>query len=187
MKNFIPFAIVILFTTTTYGQLLQEYAKNEMKYWKLRGRLTGDINNRDVYNGFLVVGSSAGMSIPFSRRLKEAPRGYHSYFDITDNCYEAVINSVRIGNTNTNIYDSRDGSLLRGILATSDNPLIDLGVYLQVLSLEWSLAKRDGGNTWETEKEMYYALKAIDRLDDKGKSLYGLPNSKNGLILILRC
>ena len=69
MKEYIFFIIFIICTNSVYAQVpIDESAKNEMKYWKLRGRLIGDDNNKDVYNGFMTVGSGDGMSIPAATR-----------------------------------------------------------------------------------------------------------------------
>ena len=59
---------LILLSTNLLAQTLLQEVSNEMKYWKLRGRLIGDENNRDVYNGFGRVGEGAGMSLLISRK-----------------------------------------------------------------------------------------------------------------------
>jgi hypothetical protein len=60
---------------------LSELAKNDMKYWKIRGRLIGDDNNKDVYNGFMTVGSGVGMSIPSEIRHPINRRDFWMYND----------------------------------------------------------------------------------------------------------
>lgn len=65
----ITFIVLCLYSMYSFGQAsLIEFANNEMKYWKLRGRLTGDENNRDQYNGFLIVGQNNGEGIPAVQR-----------------------------------------------------------------------------------------------------------------------
>jgi hypothetical protein len=62
---------IIIFQNLSYCQLSPEQinlARNEMKYWKMRGRLTGDENNLNKYSGFLRVGDQQGQSIPFAVR-----------------------------------------------------------------------------------------------------------------------
>ena len=60
--------LFILSSTNLIAQTLLQEVSNEMKYWKLRGRLIGDENNRDVYNGFGRVGEGVGMSLLISRK-----------------------------------------------------------------------------------------------------------------------
>ena len=59
------FCLLLILNIPSQGQNSQyNLVRNYMKYWKARGRLTGDENNRDQYNGFMVVGGETGMSIP---------------------------------------------------------------------------------------------------------------------------
>ena len=68
MKLFL-FSMFVLMSVLAHSQTSHiEMANNEMKYWKLRGRLTGDENNRDQYNGFLLVGQNNGEGIPAVQR-----------------------------------------------------------------------------------------------------------------------
>jgi hypothetical protein len=79
------------------------------------------------------------------------------------------------------IIDPRDGKDVKGVLRFSDNSLIRIGTYLGVLATEWALLHRSGASKVQTEMEIYYALKAIDRLDWAGETAYGMPAVKNGL------
>ena len=52
MKKIFLISIAIILNLNTQAQYLSsETAILEMKYWKLRGRLIGDDNNKNVYNG----------------------------------------------------------------------------------------------------------------------------------------
>ena len=54
----------LLFANCVFGQItMYDLIQGDMKYWKLRGRLTGDENNRNVYNGFMVIGDDKGESL----------------------------------------------------------------------------------------------------------------------------
>ena len=64
---------------TPLYQYSYNFAKYEMFYWKIRGRLIGDDNNKDVYNGFMTVGSGAGMSIPSEKRHPIDRRDFWMY------------------------------------------------------------------------------------------------------------
>ena len=81
MKILIILAFAILANSMVISAQPSTYdlAKNEMKYWKLRGRLIGDDNNKDVYNGFMTVGSGAGMSIPSEKRHPIDRRDFWMY------------------------------------------------------------------------------------------------------------
>ena len=66
MKKIITFLtigfLMLLFASHSYAQNYTAYnlINAYMKYWKARGRLIGDENNRDQHNGFMVVGGEAG-------------------------------------------------------------------------------------------------------------------------------
>jgi hypothetical protein len=50
VKIYILFALAIFACVIqTIGQTIYEQSNNEMKYWKLRGRLIGDEFNRNKY------------------------------------------------------------------------------------------------------------------------------------------
>ena len=58
---------------------------------------------------------------------------------------------------------------------------IDLGIYIGVLATEYKLLVNAGENTDETIKELYFALRALDRLDlyAEGAWIRDDPNSYN--------
>jgi hypothetical protein len=68
MKSYINILALVLLNWSLNAQTLEEFARNEMVYWKLRGRFTGDDNNKDVYNGFMIIGDGEGKSIPADKR-----------------------------------------------------------------------------------------------------------------------
>lgn len=60
------------------------------------------------------------------------------------------------------------------------------GYYIGVLATEYRLLQANGQNTDRTLTELYYALEAINRLDEKAESLWGKPNmahERNGFLL----
>jgi len=198
MKKNILFILLALYTNFIHAQFLSEFASNEMKYWKLRGRFTGDDYNKDVYNGFLTVGTGKGMSVPSTQKNPTYDRtlGLFKPFGPYAECELQTINGVQTyAQYNANgsvapgyqaLIDPRDGKELKGLLQFSDNPLLQLGNYIGVLATEWALLKRDNMSTANTERELYYALQAVDRLDLAGESLYaGTANSPslNGFLM----
>lgn len=82
-SKLITLLLILLSTSMSYAQALTEMAANEMKYWKLRGRFLGDQNNRDVYNGFVRIGTGTGMSIP--AEIRGPIYGHHWQFNINPN------------------------------------------------------------------------------------------------------
>ncbi len=110
------------------------------KYWWYRARLVGDAESG--YPGFVLVGEGTGHSIPMSGR------------NPAQNCEtDYWINRERCG--------ARPGyGKLRWVDAT-----IHMGHYMAVLALEYHMLRMAGDNTERTEKELYYVLKAIERLD----------------------
>jgi hypothetical protein len=196
--------LLIFFSMNVWNNIQAQYltseaAKLEMKYWKLRGRLIGDDNNKDKYNGFMTVGEGKGMSIPGVSRHPIYGRNNYDFdpnevgsgcklqnidgiatyaaYDASDNVIPPALPHI----------DPRDGQELKGILKFSDNSLIQIGNYIAVLAVEWALLKRENKSTEQTEKELYYALKAIDRLDLAGENMYSTSAtpSKNGFLM--RC
>ncbi len=190
MKIFI-LLVILFYDIHAFAQPgLDEFGRNELKYWKLRGRLTGDENNKDVYNGFMTVGDGNGKSIPAAQRNPTYKRNSDYFNPISGGCKLQEINGVQVytyynnGQANgTPIIDVRDGFDVNGILSFSDNSIIQIGNYLGILATEWALLHRDGKSTANTEKELYYALLALDRLDNNGENLYGISQVKNGFLM----
>lgn len=64
-KLILTISLLLILNAPSQGQSSQyNLVRNYMKYWKARGWLIGDENNRDQRNGFMVVGGETGMSIP---------------------------------------------------------------------------------------------------------------------------
>lgn len=61
--------------------------------------------------------------------------------------------------------------------------LIFLGYYVGVLATEYRLLQDNSQATDRTLTELFYALKAIDRLDEKAEVQWELPGSKNGFLI----
>lgn len=95
----ITFIVLCLHSIYSFGQVsLIEFANNEMKYWKLRGRLTGDENNRDQYNGFLIVGQNNGEGIPAVQRHPTYKRNSFEFdpSQINSGCSLQTLNNLTI-------------------------------------------------------------------------------------------
>lgn len=62
---------------------------------------------------------------------------------------------------------------------------IDLAYYIAALVLEYKLLNVNGQSTYNTEKELYYAIEAINRLDLNADSYFSTPqqNWLNGFII----
>ncbi len=195
------FLLLIAYTNTSAQSAAWQMANNEMKYWKLRARLIGDPANRNVYNGFLHSGLGSGMAIPFEDRKPLALRnawvyepsnlqpispskclGQYIYGKQTYAEYADAANRV-LKSGYIPIIDSRDGMDLRGIMHCGENPLIALGNYLAILGVENSILAQSGASRNENTKEIYYALKAIDRIDEEAETIYGMWYNNNGFLI----
>jgi hypothetical protein len=88
----------------------------------------------------------------------------NDFIKIGDKCGESIPAGERIlstwGNTET-AYDANDG---KHHLQWGD-ATIDLAEYMGVLATEYRLLKNNNRSTARTEMEIYYALKAFERLD----------------------
>jgi hypothetical protein len=58
-----------------------------------------------------------------------------------------------------------------------------LGYYIGVLATEYALLDKGKQKTDRTLTELYYALEAINRLDERAEKLWGLPSQRNGFLL----
>lgn len=198
IKTILLITYIILNTSLSSFAQINELANNEMKYWKLRGRLIGDENNKGKYNGFMTVGSGDGKSIPAGQRHPSYSRQYYTFEYFPNNegkyqsCHLQKINGVNtyaqydlLGNITSGsvIIDPRDGKDLKGILEWGDNSLISIGQYLSILATEYRSLKVQGASTDQTVMEMYYAYLAIERLDNKGETMYGITSDLNGFLM----
>lgn len=149
----------------------QKLYECDLKYWNYRYRFLGDDIDRTRYPGFIIVNSShaaeAGYSLPAKYRNRPKSTWDWIYNPAYDLCYDVSI----WGNGAT------------GQLDYSDNPLVTLGNYLSVLSTEWLLLSLNCQSTDATTEELYGALVAIERLDDKGETIYNnLAPAQNGFL-----
>jgi Secretion system C-terminal sorting domain len=190
MKNFSIFIILLSSSLFSNSQTFDvcNNAALEMRYWKLRGQLIGDEHNRDIYNGFMTVGSGPGKSLPADVQKPDMLRTNYWEFGKFDNTYLGCafqFGSQPDANPSINNFpiDVRDNQPMYGIVQWYDNSLITLGYYIAVLSSEWKLLKKSNMNTTQTEKELFYALETIERLDKKAELQYGLPEMFNGFLM----
>ncbi len=170
------FMFFLFFSVGASAQIAQTTTENLLKYWQLRGRFLGNDENREKFNGFVKVGTSAGMSLPAAKRY---PGGtVQSVYDFASDC----LSQNNGWPSNPSNLDPRDGQLKKGVMLWGDVPS-DMGFYVTMLAFEWDLYWREGQNQAKTVEELYYALKAIQRIDLAGETLYGgmMPN-ENGFL-----
>lgn len=147
-----------------FGQNLDTEAKLLMKYWRYRHRLIGDEEVLQTEPGFLKTGKNeAGYVIPAKARMPWITGEYWG-----------------LGEHYCN-YQGDRSSL--GVIRFNEDPTIDLGNYIAVLATEWKLLSDAGQSTSQTEYELYYALKAIDRLDLYGEVFYDKSADLNGFFV----
>ncbi|MEY4876433.1 MAG: hypothetical protein RL708_1582 [Bacteroidota bacterium] len=135
----------------------QNVGKNNEKYWYYRERL----------KWFMIgVGPNPGQSMPAASR-----DGYTaSIFPTTDplNTFPKVVDYYHDPSGNLVIdpvTNDTAKNYIHGLLSVNDN-LNQLGWYIGVLATEWKLLHDEGSDTRNTEKELYYALYALRRLDN---------------------
>jgi|GEM_PF-3396670 len=129
--------ILFLFTIYAASSFSQSPLENEAKYWVLRDRLVND---------FMVPNYTAdilhpGRGIVFNTRV----------------CY-------RWDDPNFGTDSVPDNTYLYGGFDISDEGF-QLGKYLIVLATEWKILKNSNLPTEQTEAELLWALKTIERLD----------------------
>ena len=124
------------------------------KYFRYRRRLRGD--GTADFPGFLVPGGGAGHAIPAESRRP------------LDNCasYWAMQQCP-----------PEDDPNARGVYKWGDGTYW-LGDYIAMLGLEYALFKDLGIDTGETERDLYWAIKAIDRLDLAADAYFSNGNSE---------
>jgi hypothetical protein len=127
-----------------------------LQYQHYRSRFLG----LDGKGGFISLGTAPGQSLPAAGRNPgiDCEQNWHL---IHSQCW------VRQG---------------KGMMEWSDATVYH-GHYLAVLALELHLLERQGQDSKATRRELWLALQAIDRLDDRAELLLGLPPSRNGFLL----
>jgi hypothetical protein len=175
LTNLLFFALLSI-CTPAFAQSLSsaQLASLEMKYWQMRGRLNGDKNNLDKYNGFVSAGTQSGQSMVFHNRQPfESPwhADYNKAAIPREPCTAQLNGSVFVTQdplTSAVSYmykDPRDNKDARGRMKASENPLINHGWYMAVLATEFALLQREGQDVSAVAEEMQLALSAIERLD----------------------
>jgi hypothetical protein len=149
-------AICWLLLLITSSGFSQSAADDLNKYWAYRSRFLGT----DGYGGFISIGSDQGQSIPASMR------------NIDCDCLRdwALINAK--------IERHKGNGLIKWGDAT-----VHLGYYLAMLSMEYKNLVDAKADTRATVKELYYALKAFERLDKMAEVALGLEPELNGFFL----
>lgn len=130
--------MMVFYTHFAFGQV-SDSEKNLQKYWKYRERL----------KNFVVVGDCQGCSIP------SAQRGYAGDKNPT-------LTQPWEGDSDVVSGGPEDG----GELEYGDATIL-WGHYLAFLATEYALMEKNGITThlYETKREIYYALEALNRLD----------------------
>lgn len=147
------FFFLIFVGTDLSGQTAQDDLN---KYWNYRARFLGEDSN----GGFISVGPEQGQSIPASGRNIEC--------DCLRDWF--LINSKS---------ERREGN---GIMKWGD-ATIYLSYYMAMLAMEYNNLKAAGVSTLSTRRELYFALKAYERLDSLAEVTLGLPGEVNGFFL----
>jgi hypothetical protein len=147
---------LFLFLHCASIQFAQSPQTDLNKYWNYRSRFLG----KDGGGGFISVGPEQGQSIPATGR------------NIDCDCLRdwALIQSKA---------PRREGT---GIVKWGD-ATVYLGYYLAMLAMEYENLQSAGIPTDENRKELYYALKAYERLDSLAEVTLGLPGKVNGFFL----
>ncbi len=126
------------------------------KYWHYRDRLLGN----DGMGGFIDLGLGQGQSIPATGR------------NIDCDC----IADWHLINSRTPRHEGN------GIMKWGD-ATVHLGYYLAMLAMEYRNLKDVRASTRLVEKELYFALKAYERLDSLAEVTLGLEAELNGFFL----
>jgi len=130
------------------------------KYLHYRHRLRGD--GTAANPGFVVIGLGPGRSMPANRR------------EPTQHC---------AGYWGFGACPKPDLPDAKGFYAWGDSTIV-LGEYLGLLALEHAMFTDLGLSTHETERDLRYALAAVDRVDERAESFYpGVAPARDGLFV----
>ncbi len=146
-------SLVLISLNLGFGQTDKEDLE---KYWTYRDRFLGE----DGRGGFISIGPDQGQSLPASSR------------DKSRDCLRdwALIQSKT---------ERHEGN---GILRWGDGT-VHLGYYLAMLAMEYRNLKDANAGTQAVIKELYYALKAYERLDTLAEVTLGMKANLNGFFL----
>ena len=125
--------------------IAQTDADNLAKYWQYRNAYRQQ---------FVVVGDQPGQSIPFAT--------VHPNEDISWD---------GLWNHHLECYPRPSG---KGGLTTGDATL-QLGIHMAILATEYALLKQQGYTTDHIAEELYFAIKAFERLDAGAEPFFGNP------------
>jgi hypothetical protein len=151
MQHF-PTKILLAILVLSFGSDLcraQNLEDNLAKYWLYRNFYKKQ---------FIVVGDNAGESIPFA-----------AYYPNEDLSYQGTWNHQ------LECYPIPSGM---GALTTGDATL-QIGIYLGILATEYALLKKAGYATTGTEQEIYFAIKAFERIDLAAEEYFGNPEAND--------
>ena len=151
------FYIVFVFI----GAFAQAQEKEVVNYWTLRKRLVGECTEDffgDCNNPFVHTGANLpGYGIPLGEMNYKL-----NYGDVNGDCG----------------FDQSGTGALKWGDGTSY-----MGYYWAVLATEKKLLEKYGYETHKTEVELFWALKAFERLDETAESYWGCSNSYNGAFM----
>lgn len=141
------------------------------KYWKYRQRLLGDPGQFNREPGFLRVGAAPGNSIVAMNRNRFVNNYNLDIIDPNSGYGQCIL---------PNVADTPP--FRKGWIAFSDGTIVH-GYYLAVLASEWKLLNDTGANVTDTEDELYYAIQALERIDNSAETYYGSSPSLNGFFV----
>ncbi|MCA9514578.1 MAG: hypothetical protein KC635_06535, partial [Myxococcales bacterium] len=150
--------------TTTAAATLRDGATCDehdwlAKYLRYRRRLRGD--GTAAYPGFVSIGAAPGQSMPASRREPGTHCAGNWQFE---QCPRADLPDAQ------GLYKWGDGTIW-------------LGGYLEVLGMERAVFADLGLDTAETERDLFLALMAFDRLDLEAEDTFPKPATLDGFFL----
>ncbi len=126
------------------------------KYMRYRIRFRG--NNTAAFPGFVSIGTDHGQSIPATQRVPQSD----------------CVNDWWASNCSPSAYKDAFGRLSWG------DATIWLGTYLSVLATEHKAFRLVGLDTTQTERDLYYALMAFNRVDETAETNFGYPPVQDG-------
>lgn len=129
------------------------------KYGRYRLRLRG--NGSGAYPGFVSIGLGAGASMPAARREPNVDCHRHWEF----------------GSCPQEDWDDAQGMYKWG------DGTVWLGHYIQMLALEYGVFSRLGLDLSETTSDLYYALEALNRVDEAAETYFGVAPARDGFFL----
>jgi len=169
--------IYIIFTAViSYSQNTEAL---HYKYWTYRQRFIGDVHNRDENPGFIYIDADFGGGTPVCIRDKYKDNKFWRWDYFNPNIYGKGSYIPGIS------YHKKEGGTnpqFTGSLQFGDGTTM-LGNYLAMLALEYNLLKRNGQDTYDTWAELWFAIRAVDRLDYFAENAYHKDGLQDGFFL----